>query len=580
MLYKLYSDLPSFKTVEFHEGLNLILADKTEKSTQGQTRNGAGKSSIVELINSLLGGRVEKSKGSLLKQEELENYNFGLELDLHNDLITIERNGAQQSRIWVRNIENKLFDLTELNGKYYTHLNDWKAELGKSMFGLSSDFLSLKHTPTFRSLCAFFARSSGGFNFPDKSTTQQYTWSKQVNVSFLLKLDWMVVREFEGLRQREDLIKALNKASNEGALGDIMGSASDLRTDIHLKQTRIDKLKSSVLEFKVLPEYEEKESRATEISKQLASLSAGDTIDKEWLSQLEHAIESEKEPDSSKVMRLFAEAETDIPEIIKRRFDEVDAFHKSVVVNRKEHLNQEIESLNDKIRKRYKQKSNLDYERSEILSLLQSHGALDQYMKLQGLLSKDESIVELLKRKLEATENLDDKKSDLKIERQTTLRKMRIDHAERTEQIKDAVVTFSDISGQLYEDSGRFTIEQTDNGPSFEFDIPGKKSTGKSKMQIFCFDMMLMKLWSGEKQRPEFLIHDSLIFDGVDERQIAKALVIGAEMAKKYNFQYIVTMNTDDLPNMNEYPNFKIEEYRVDLDINDKPNGGLFGLRF
>lgn len=83
---------------------------------------------------------------------------------------------------------------------------------------------------------------------------------------------------------------------------------------------------------------------------------------------------------------------------------------------------------------------------------------------------------------------------------------------------------------------GCFTIGQTDNGPKFEFDIPGKKNTGKSKMQIFCFDMMLMKLWATEKNRPDFLIHDSLIFDGVDKRQIAKALVIGAEMAKNSIF--------------------------------------------
>lgn len=39
-------------------------------------------------------------------------------------------------------------------------------------------------------------------------------------------------------------------------------------------------------------------------------------------------------------------------------------------------------------------------------------------------------------------------------------------------------------------------------------------------------------------------------------------------------------MNSDDLPDMKDYPDFAIEDYRVDLDINDKPNGGLFGIRF
>ncbi|WP_238787213.1 DUF2326 domain-containing protein [Vibrio fluvialis] len=61
------------------------------------------------------------------------------------------------------------------------------------------------------------------------------------------------------------------------------------------------------------------------------------------------------------------------------------------------------------------------------------------------------------------------------------------------------------------------------------------------------------------------------MFDGVDECQVAKALYLGAEWAKKYNFQYFVTMNSDD---------FHIDDYLVDLKITDTENGGLFGVRF
>ncbi|MCG7990592.1 MAG: DUF2326 domain-containing protein [Candidatus Thiodiazotropha lotti] len=580
MLHELYSDLSSFKTVKFHEGLNLLLAEKTEQSTQGHTRNGAGKSSLVELINSLLGGRVEKSRGSILKQDELEKVFFGLSLNVDDKKIRIERQGASQRRIWIRESETNNYPIVDSDEGKYLDLKDWRNILGRSMFALSDEIVTLKHTPTFRSLFAYFARTAGGFDLPDKTTTQQHAWSKQVNVSYLLKLGWKVAREFEYLRQKDGLIKALSKASKEGSLGEIMGAASDLRTDIHLKQTRIDRVKTAISEFRVLPEYEEKEDRATEITRQLATISAEDTADKEWLVQLERSLEEEIEPSEQRLDRLFVEAETTLPEVVRRRFDEVKEFHDSVVKNRRQHLKQELDSVENRIAKRHELKERMDIERAELLSILQSHGALDQYMKLQTSLAKDESALELLKRKLEATEDLDDKKSDLKIQRQTTLRKMRIDHVEREFSLKNAVVSFAEISGELYEEPGRFKIDQTDDGPRFEFDIPGKKSTGKSKMQIFCFDMMLMKLWSKEPQRPEVLIHDSVIFDGVDERQIAKALVIGSKMAKAYDFQYIVTMNSDDLPDMSDYPDFDLSEYRVNLDINDKPDGGLFGMRF
>jgi len=51
-------------------------------------------------------------------------------------------------------------------------------------------------------------------------------------------------------------------------------------------------------------------------------------------------------------------------------------------------------------------------------------------------------------------------------------------------------------------------------------------------------------------------------------------------MSEMYGFQYIVTMNSDDMPDMSIYPEFKLNNYRVDLEITDTETGGLFGFRF
>ena len=161
-----------------------------------------------------------------------------------------------------------------------------------------------------------------------------------------------------------------------------MGSASDLKTEILLKKSRVERLKKALSDFKVLPEYEEKEKRASEITKQLADISAEDTADKEWLSQLERALEDESDVDTSRVVKLFNEAEIDFPEMVKRRFEEVSVFHESVVRNRREHLKQEMNEIIARVNARYSKKETLDNERSNIFSLLQSHGALEQYMRL------------------------------------------------------------------------------------------------------------------------------------------------------------------------------------------------------
>ncbi len=578
MLRKIYSDLPSFKEIKFHKGLNLILAEKDEESTDGKTRNGAGKSSLVELINALLGSELRK--GNILKAPALLNKRFGLELELSGNAITLERSGDSANKIFIKSMPDDFVQLTESDGEKYISNSEWVSILGKEIFNINDDIRQVKSGPSFRALFSYYARSPKSFDSPEKTFPQQSTCSVQVALTYLLKLNWEIARGFEDIRQKDKLIKALKQAANDGSLKDIIGSASDLKTDILLKKAKVSKLRASITEFRVLPEYQSKEARVAGISKVLSSLSAVDTTEKEWLAQLERTIEDESEPDTRKVSKLFQEAEFELPELINKRFDEVSAFHDSIVKNRREHLKQEIEQINDRISKRLNEKEALDNERSEIMRVLQSHGALEQYMLLQNMLSKLDAEIELLSKKLDATSNLEEKKSDLKIDRHKLQKRMKIDNGEREQAINDAILAFADFSNRLYEESGKFTIDPTDNGPKFEFDIPGKKSTGKSKMQIFCFDMTLMKLWAKESNRPDVLVHDSAMFDGVDERQVAKALIIGSQMSNEYDFQYIVTLNSDDMPDMSMYPDFKLESHRVKLNITDSETGGLFGMRF
>ena len=42
-------------------------------------------------------------------------------------------------------------------------------------------------------------------------------------------------------------------------------------------------------------------------------------------------------------------------------------------------------------------------------------------------------------------------------------------------------------------------------------------------MEIFCFDIALQQIVTKRYGGPGFLIHDSHLFDGVDERQVAGA---------------------------------------------------------
>jgi uncharacterized protein YydD (DUF2326 family) len=83
-----------------------------------------------------------------------------------------------------------------------------------------------------------------------------------------------------------------------------------------------------------------------------------------------------------------------------------------------------------------------------------------------------------------------------------------------------------------------------------------------------------------KKAGPGFLIHDSTIFDGVDERQVAHAPQLAAEEAARFNFQYICCLNSDTVPWQEFDKEFNLRQFvRVEL-TDAHEDGGLLGVRF
>ena len=78
MIHGIYANQPSFHTVEFTTGLNIILADRKEDATRKDTRNGLGKSTLISIINFCLGARAEKGKGLCI--ESLADWIFTIDI--------------------------------------------------------------------------------------------------------------------------------------------------------------------------------------------------------------------------------------------------------------------------------------------------------------------------------------------------------------------------------------------------------------------------------------------------------------------------------------------------------------------
>lgn len=103
MIERLESSLSTFKALTFRPGFNIVLAEKSAGATDRQTRNGAGKSSLVELVHFLLGGRYPSDH--FLRVPELANDWYGMRFDLAGQKVEVRRTPAHAKDIDVIHAE-------------------------------------------------------------------------------------------------------------------------------------------------------------------------------------------------------------------------------------------------------------------------------------------------------------------------------------------------------------------------------------------------------------------------------------------------------------------------------------------
>lgn len=575
MLKEIKSSLPTFKTLTFRPGLNVLLAERTIKTSSKGTRNGAGKTSLIELVHFLFGAKQLK----LFQAEALKEYNFSVVFDHAGKEYTIERCDRSKSP----------FDFKKQ--KLGTEaLND---QLGELFFKLNTNGVCdiKRFAPSFRMIFPYFVRNNneGGFdasNQVTKYSKNQQPYQEQIGLSYLLGLDWSVSIDFQEFRNYRKSIKDLKKAFKDFANKDELDyfsyiSSSKLRTEIVLQKQELEGLKENIDSFNVVPQYQEMQNEADDLTTQTSSLNLLIVKDQEMIKSLQDSLFEEEPIPAQDIINLYNEAEVILSNLIKQRFEDVEVFHKVIIQNRKEHLQSEINSTQSRIDDNQNKLIEIANRRQKIMSVLQEGGALQEFSKLQEELNQKNTSLQKLKQQLQLSEDVEKGERDLDQDKIRLEGELQLDLKEREAIISKAILYFGQISKELYEHAGSFVIEPTPNGLEFITNISNARSKGVGNMQIFCFDMMLTLIGIERGIHPGFLIHDSHLFDGVDERQVAKALQIGANLADKYGFQYIVTMNSDVVPNDElKRLGFDLAPYIMDVILTDQPDGGLFGFKF
>lgn len=584
MIKAVRCDRKSFREVRFEKGFNVVLAERTKESTQKNSRNGLGKTTLIEIIHFCLGASTKPDEG--LRVKELEDWTFILDLTLREKDYTVYRNTKDFAKVKIEGEFSTwpvkpVYDDDEK--AYIMKAGEWVTLLGYLMFDLPIKVTDKEYNPTFRSLISYFIRRGvGAFHDPFKHYPQQKESDIQVNNAYLLGMNWEYASDFQIVKNKEKTLQELKKAATHGRLDRYIGSLGELEAERVRLEDEISTSEEQLKSFKVHPQYYSIHAEADKLHKEIQSIKNKYAINSHILNKYEESILEEKDATVGKVKQIYKEAGFVFRENLVKRIEAILNFHKQIVANRKEYLKSEISRIKREIEQQKYQIENLSNKRADLLNILKTHGALDEYSMLQNRATTLRQQLEETKNRITNLEAFEEGKSSLKIEKEELLQITHRDYQERKSQLDHARKLFNKNSESLYSEPGALSIDITDSGYKFKVDIKRARSQGIGYMKVFCYDLSLIQLRANYSDMPGILIHDSTIFDGVDERQIAKALELAAAEAQAKGFQYICTLNSDIVP----YNDFS-EKFRNAFDrfvriifTDATDDGGLLGFRF
>jgi len=549
MIKKIYSTLSTFNEIVLHEGLNILLADVTQESTIKDTRNGLGKTTFTEIIHFLYGGSCTKT--SIFKLDQFINHYFMMDIEMKNSKITVKRRGLESNFVYIECEEESYFRSVFGSSNKKIKIAEWNQFLGEYLLGLNTRDTQMNDNLKFRTVFPYFSRlaKDGGFLEATKYFKNQNIHTTQIALTYLLGLDTKLAINYKLLEEKKKEIADLKKALKTEAYKKIMNEGINLDTEITILNEEIVVFKNDLASFQVHPKYKEIEIEANEYAKKIADLSNKNFIDRQIITDLKNASDSDDYITDINIVDLYKEVEIKLPDVLVKSFSESKAFHEQLVKNRKNYLINEFEKYESAIQNREKSIKQLSIEQSKNMEVLNTHGALEQYSLLQTRLNELVNQLEIYQNQQRLLISMREEEAKIKIEEQKLIIEINKSLEQHSRTKKAAILLVEEVSKSLYNSAAQLNIGQTKKG---RYDIKvvsrNQGSTGINSMLIFCFDMMLIQISLFLGRKMDILIHDSTLFDPVDERQIAEALRFGKEKSIKAGFQYIVTLNSDDLP--------------------------------
>ena len=576
---KIYSN-KNFKNIEFNENFNAIVAF-IESDKKEDTHN-LGKTSLIRVIDFLLLSNFEKSTDKLLGNDIFIGQEFYGELKLNNGkYLLIKRSINTPTKISFKLNDSKLNNF-ELD-------IDWDEELTlKKAKARLNEFLNFNILPNwdYRKSITYFLRSQQDYLDVfklNKFKGKHKDWKPFV--FDLLGFDGKLILEKLEIEEEIDLLKGKVKTLKLEAQIDT-SEKDRLEGLLEIKRNELFEVRTLIDRFNFFKEdIRTNKELVEEIDVQLQAFNT----DRYRISYEINKIESSlsdiiDDIDNKTISNLFEEVNLYYPQQLKKEYNDLINFQKSLTIERKKYLletltelKKEYLDLNTKIKE-------IENQKGELLSLLTQKDSYQKFKEYQKKTISLEVEVERIDDKIQAIDN------SLIIENDITEKKESI--ASHILALKEALTErkhssinkiFNSIIKEILDTNALISLKLNNQGNiEFNADYQNKvdllntsESQGTTYKKLLCvaFDLSLLVNFS-DKSFYKFVYHDGVL-EGLDDRIKIRYIKLVKELCEKYDLQYIVTLIDSDLPK--DMPNL-IEENDICLRLNDKDNNGKLFL--
>ncbi|MBL4697858.1 MAG: DUF2326 domain-containing protein [Phycisphaerales bacterium] len=577
-----------FEPIFFNTGLNVILAEIRLPDNQDRDTHNLGKTLLGRLIDFCFWAK-RNEKFFLFKHLKIFNdFIFYLEIELDSGaFVTIRRSVANASKASFQKHESRYQDYSELGESDWDHY-EVSFERAKTILDSLLNWQDVKPWD-FRKGLGYQLRSQkdyGDVAHLSKFKGLHADWKPLLSQilgfdSKLISSRYKKEAELEEKQATEKMIKS--------ELGGSVEDSSKIDGVLLLKLKEVEQLQQYLSDFDF---HAQDEGVVRELVDEIDSNLSNSNNTRYSLGSRKKKVELALRRDQilfdpNEAQKLFEQAGVLFSGQIKKDYEQLIEFNKSITDERRIYLEEERTEIESELREVNNKIRELGHRRSESLSFLSDTDVFTKYKSVTDEAVSLKADIEVLERQRESIRRLQELCSDIRILNEDILQLQTQIEQNVDKQSKDKESNFSSI--RLYFSEiiehviGRKALlivsPNTKGHLEFNVEILNKRGNPTSandgftyeKLLCIAFDLAVLRSHL-ESKYPRFVYHDG-IFESLDDRKKLKLLEVIREYAD-FGLQCMITLIDTDLPKKPDSEEELFSEEEIILSLHDEGDSG------